>query len=335
MKWIGQHIWDFVSRFRNDVYLENIADGTVDSDKFLGLDENGKIVKEAVSTSVFTGSANELITDDGDGTVTSEASLTYDSEVLTIGENDNGTATIQRKAHSDGDAGNLDIIGGNATAGQTNKAGGDLDLFGGKSTGSADGGSVNITAYETGTSGTTLATNSNTWSFSSGKSSTLSSPIKCLGIKEKVNFVNTTFETVLSDGDHTGSKTLAYGADELLTDGSIYFLHNDGSWDKAMADNVATGASQLLGVGNGRTTTQGVVLEGFIRIPHTEIIGTPVVGAPVYISETTAGHFDFDRPTGSNEFVRVVGYCVDTHDDSGVDALIYFKPDNTWVKVTT
>ena len=49
MKWIGQHIWDFVSRFRNDVYLENIADGTVDSDKFLGLDSDNKIVKEAVS----------------------------------------------------------------------------------------------------------------------------------------------------------------------------------------------------------------------------------------------------------------------------------------------
>jgi len=24
MKWIGQHIWDFISRFRNDVYLEDI-----------------------------------------------------------------------------------------------------------------------------------------------------------------------------------------------------------------------------------------------------------------------------------------------------------------------
>ena len=49
IKWIGQHIWDFVSRFRNDVYLENIADGTVENDKFLGLDSTGKIVKETVS----------------------------------------------------------------------------------------------------------------------------------------------------------------------------------------------------------------------------------------------------------------------------------------------
>ena len=49
MKWIGQHIWDFVSRFRNDIYLEDISDGTVASDKFLGLDSNNKLVKEAVS----------------------------------------------------------------------------------------------------------------------------------------------------------------------------------------------------------------------------------------------------------------------------------------------
>ena len=54
MKWIGQHIVDFIARFRSDVYLENIADGTVDSDKFLGLDSNNKIVKEAVSASTVT-----------------------------------------------------------------------------------------------------------------------------------------------------------------------------------------------------------------------------------------------------------------------------------------
>jgi hypothetical protein len=49
MKWIGQHIWDLISRFRGDVYLENISDGTVASDKFLGLDATGKIVKETVT----------------------------------------------------------------------------------------------------------------------------------------------------------------------------------------------------------------------------------------------------------------------------------------------
>ena len=45
MKWIGQHIWDFVSRFRNDVYLEDISTGTIASGGHLGLDSNNKIVK--------------------------------------------------------------------------------------------------------------------------------------------------------------------------------------------------------------------------------------------------------------------------------------------------
>jgi hypothetical protein len=87
-------------------------------------------------------------------------------------------------------------------------------------------------------------------------------------------------------------------------------------------------------VGNGRTVSAGVILEGFIRVPSTEILNTPgsgaVDGLPVYVS-TTAGHFDFTAPSGNNEFVRVVGYAID--DDSS-DVLVYFNPDRTWVKIT-
>lgn len=45
MKWIGQNIHDFISRFRNDVYLESISSGTIASGAHLGLDSNNKIVK--------------------------------------------------------------------------------------------------------------------------------------------------------------------------------------------------------------------------------------------------------------------------------------------------
>jgi len=45
MKWIGQHIWDFISRFRNDVYLEDISTGTIATGGNLGLDSSNKIVK--------------------------------------------------------------------------------------------------------------------------------------------------------------------------------------------------------------------------------------------------------------------------------------------------
>ena len=47
MKWIGQHIYDLISRFRSDVYLEDVSTGTIASGAHLGLDSNNKIVKAA------------------------------------------------------------------------------------------------------------------------------------------------------------------------------------------------------------------------------------------------------------------------------------------------
>lgn len=47
MKWIGQHVYDLISRFRSDVYLEDISTGTIASGGNLGLDSNNKIVKAA------------------------------------------------------------------------------------------------------------------------------------------------------------------------------------------------------------------------------------------------------------------------------------------------
>ena len=49
MKWIGQHIYDLIARYRSDVYLENISTGTIASGGNLGLDSDNKIVKATVS----------------------------------------------------------------------------------------------------------------------------------------------------------------------------------------------------------------------------------------------------------------------------------------------
>jgi len=90
MKWIGQHIWDFISRFRGDVYFEAVPDGTIASGKNLGLDSNNKLVKESDTSTTdlhgagVNGAANQLLTDDGDGTVTSEANLTFDGDTATV-----------------------------------------------------------------------------------------------------------------------------------------------------------------------------------------------------------------------------------------------------------
>jgi len=53
MKWIGQHIYDLISRFRSDVYLEDISTGTIASGGNLGLDSNNKIVKATAKSDCF------------------------------------------------------------------------------------------------------------------------------------------------------------------------------------------------------------------------------------------------------------------------------------------
>jgi len=48
MKFLGEFIQDFISRFRNDVFLEDVSTGTIASGGNLGLDSNNKIVKADV-----------------------------------------------------------------------------------------------------------------------------------------------------------------------------------------------------------------------------------------------------------------------------------------------
>ena len=143
------------------------------------------------------------------------------------------------------------------------------------------------------------------------------------------------FENQYSSGNSYGD-ILKYspGASDTLTAGKLYFLHTDGTWDETDADAVATGASQLLGIGKGASgIANGVLIRGFVRVPSTEILNTPgsgaVDGLPVYVS-TTAGHLDFTAPSGSGDFVRIVGYAID---DYSSDVLLYFDPDKTWIEI--
>ena len=104
MKWIGQHIWDYISRFRSDVYLEDIDSGTIASGGNLGLDSNNKIVKSANPageidlTSEVTGTLpvanggtgatsltdNSVLTGTGTSPITAEANFTYSGSVMSL-----------------------------------------------------------------------------------------------------------------------------------------------------------------------------------------------------------------------------------------------------------
>ena len=52
MKWIGQHIYDQISRFRDDVYLEDLS--TTTETNVLVVDSNGKVSKSTSIGSTYT-----------------------------------------------------------------------------------------------------------------------------------------------------------------------------------------------------------------------------------------------------------------------------------------
>ena len=65
MKWIGQHIWSLISRFRSDVYLESLA--TTTDSNVLVVDAHGKVCKNTsgllvLGTSDTTALAGDTVT---------------------------------------------------------------------------------------------------------------------------------------------------------------------------------------------------------------------------------------------------------------------------------
>ena len=80
MKWIGQGVYDFISRFRNDVYLESISTGTIASGGNLGLDSNNKIVKATETSGDIT--AVTITTDSGGGSAASDTGGSADFSIL-------------------------------------------------------------------------------------------------------------------------------------------------------------------------------------------------------------------------------------------------------------
>ena len=89
MKWIGQHIWSFISRFRNDVYFENVENGTTDTDKFLVIGAAGKLKYRTgaeVLSDIGAGNGDitgvSITTDSGSGSRASATSGTADFSLL-------------------------------------------------------------------------------------------------------------------------------------------------------------------------------------------------------------------------------------------------------------
>ena len=105
------------------------------------------------------------------------------------------------------------------------------------------------------------------------------------------------------------------------TAGNLYYKsHLAAAWSQADADG--NGATRMLGVALGSNSgSDGMLLQGIFRKASHGFSA----GAPLYVS-TTAGAFTTTAPSGSGDYVRVVGYVIDSNH-------IYFSPGTAWVEV--
>ena len=132
------------------------------------------------------------------------------------------------------------------------------------------------------------------------------------------------YHSPLDLSNDTGVGEIVKFGSGTLTAGKLYYL-NSSTWAEVDADAVATGADQMLGIALGSNpASDGVLIRGFFDA--NSYLSNFSAGKAVYIG-TTAGGMDTTRPSGTGDFVRVVGYCTTTAN------VIYFNPSSTWVEL--
>ena len=137
------------------------------------------------------------------------------------------------------------------------------------------------------------------------------------------NNANILLDPAVSSGESSGT-IIKHGAHMSdLVAGNIYYAY-DGSgslfWGGADADSANTEHMIALSLGTD-ADVNGMLLNG---IYHKASHGF-TVGDPIYLS-TTPMAMTNTAPSGSGDYVRVLGYAIDSNH-------IYFCPDNTWVKI--
>ena len=152
MKFIGQYIQSLKARFRSSVYLENLTDPGSDTDKFLVADSDGKVgyrsgnnvlsdlgiasdeildwtADQSAANTIHTnnitdlhgagvdGAVNQVLTDNGDGTVTSEAGLKWDGNILLVSSSTSARPMLSLNSdNTDAEAPELHLYKNSASA---------------------------------------------------------------------------------------------------------------------------------------------------------------------------------------------------------------------------
>ena len=255
MKWIGQHIWSFISRFRSDVYLEDISDAGEDTDKFLVAKSDGKIAYR---------SGADVLSDIGG------ASSASDVTGITVAA-DSGTASDT--------AGNLDLI----------MSGGEgIDT-------SATGSTITITGEEATTSNKGVASfSSDNFTVSSGAVTIKSGGVELTDEVTgtlPVGNGGTGATTFSSNAILSGNGGSAIQAEDTSIDGGV--ISRSGTIELAgttvTLDSAGDVELEVGGVSNSintaglfRGSNIGVIQDGKIPISPTQFLGANYRYTPQY-----------------------------------------------------
>ena len=129
-------------------------------------------------------------------------------------------------------------------------------------------------------------------------------------------------ETSTTAGD--GNGIIIKEGNSTTTAGKIYYYTSVGEWTLTDADAEAS-ATGLLGVALGDNSgTKGMLLQGCVTLATDP--GT--TGDILYLqtdSSGDTGDATSTAPSGTNDIVRIIGYCLN-------NAKIYFNPSNDFIK---
>ena len=239
-------------------------------------------------TGLTTVAANTILTGNGTSALTAEANLTFGSDRMIIGADDEISPEL--RIRNDENSATLGIAS-SADNLVTGSVDGDF-VFGSL-------GDHNILITKNGAITAKIDTDGN------------------FNLNRKFTITGDT------DGTYEGD-VVYFGGTTSMTVGRIYHYKSDGTWEGADADAVAT-SDGLLAVALGAASdTNGMLLRGMVTLDHDP----GAVGDVLYLS-TTIGQATATAPSGNNDIVRVIGYCL--HASNGQ---IWFNPDNTFVEVT-
>lgn len=106
--------------------------------------------------------------------------------------------------------------------------------------------------------------------------------------------------------------------------GRVYYYASTG-W--TLADKDDGGSINMLAVvTNLANTSSEMLIEGAVKLASNQGFSTAGKGAPLYIGDS--GNLVDTAPSGTGDIVRVVGHVLDA-----ANSFVYFRPDNTWIKI--